>query len=137
EAARTFLADGALVQRDLARTLDDLEDFYAGPVARAAPAPFTAADFAAHRAEWVEPARAPFAGVEVCEMPPNSRGHLVLDALRRLEPLAGLGPDDPEFHQRQIAALRAAVPGGDTVYLCVVDRSGMAVSLNQSLYMAF
>src|SRR2546427_5474398 len=33
----------------------------------------TPADFAAHRAEWVEPRRAPFAGVEVCELPPNSR----------------------------------------------------------------
>ena len=78
EAARIFLADGPVVQPDLARTLEDIEGFYEGPVARRTPPPFTPADFAAHRAEWVELRRAPFAGVEVCELPPNSRGHLVL-----------------------------------------------------------
>jgi gamma-glutamyltranspeptidase / glutathione hydrolase len=137
EAARIFLADGPLVQTDLARTLADLDGFYAGPVARSAPAPFSPADFSAHRAEWVEPMRASFADVEVYEMPPNSRGHLALDAIRRLESLDGLDPDDPEFHLRQIRALRPAVPGGDTIYLCVVDGRGMAVSLNQSLFKAF
>src|SRR5438093_18793 len=70
EAARIFLADGPLVQPDLARTLEEIEGFYEGPVARRAPAPFTPADFAAHRAEWVEPRRAPFAGVAVCELAP-------------------------------------------------------------------
>jgi gamma-glutamyltranspeptidase/glutathione hydrolase len=85
----------------------------------------------------VTPLRAPFAGVEVCEMPPNSRGHLVLDAIARLEPLDGLGPADGEFHRRLVRALGAATFGGDTIYLCVVDGRGMAVSLNQSLYMAF
>ncbi|TMB13189.1 MAG: hypothetical protein E6J71_23105 [Deltaproteobacteria bacterium] len=137
EAARIFLADGPLVQPDLVRTLEEIEGFYEGPVARQTPAPFTPADFAAHRAEWVEPRRAPFAGVEVCELPPNSRGHLVLEAIRRLEPLDGLRPDDAEFHLRLIRALRAAAPGGDTIYLCVVDGRGMAVSLSQSLFMAF
>jgi gamma-glutamyltranspeptidase/glutathione hydrolase len=137
EAARIFAGDGPLVQPELARTLAALEGFYDGPVAAAAPAPFAPSDFAAHRAEWVEPLRAPFAGVDVCEMPPNSRGHLVLDAIRRLEPLDGVGPDDAAFHLRLIRALAAAILGGDTVYLCVVDGRGMAVSLNQSLYMAF
>ena len=137
DAASIFLRGERLVQPDLARTLAALDGFYAGPVAHGAPPPFTAGDFAAHRAEWVEPLRAPLAGVEVCEMPPSSRGHLVLEAIRRLEPLDGLGPDDAEFHRRLIRALRPAVPGGDTIYLCVVDGRGMAVSLNQSLYMAF
>jgi gamma-glutamyltranspeptidase / glutathione hydrolase len=70
-------------------------------------------------------------------MPPNSRGHLVLDALRRLESIDGLAPDDPAFHARLIRALYAATFGGDTIYLCAVDSRGMAVSLNQSLFMAF
>src|SRR5207237_273887 len=105
--------------------------------ARRTAAPVTPAAFAARRAEWVEPRRAPFAGVEVCELPPNSRGHLVLEAIRRLEPLDGLRPEDAEFHLRLIRALRAAAPGGDTIYLCVVDGRGMAVSLSQSLFMAF
>jgi gamma-glutamyltranspeptidase/glutathione hydrolase len=125
------------VQPELARTLESLDDFYRGPVATAAPPPFTAADFAAHEARWVEPVRAPFAGVEVCELPPNSRGYLVLDAIRRMEPLDGLRPGDAEFHLRQIRALRAAIFGGDTVYLCVVDERGMAASVSQSLFLQF
>src|SRR5262249_45814546 len=137
EASRIFLADGPLRQPELAETLRDLDGFYRGPVAQRAPAPFSAADFASHEAEWVSPLHASFAGTEVFEMPPNSRGHLVLDAIRRLERLDGLGADDPELHARLIRALHAAVFGGDTIYLCVVDGRGMAVSLNQSLFMAF
>jgi gamma-glutamyltranspeptidase/glutathione hydrolase len=45
--------------------------------------------------------------------------------------------DDAATHGRLIRALHAAVFGGDTIYLCVVDASGMAVSLNQSLFQAF
>jgi gamma-glutamyltranspeptidase/glutathione hydrolase len=70
-------------------------------------------------------------------MPPNSRGHLALEAIRRLAPIDGLGPDDPVLQGRLIRALHAAVFGGDTIYLCVVDADGMAVSLNQSLFQAF
>src|SRR5581483_7665476 len=100
ESARIFLGEGRLVQTELADTLEGLADFYRGPVPGAAPPPFAPADFAAHRAEWVTPRRATFAGVEVCEMPPNSRGHLELDALRRVGPLDGLSPDEPELHLR-------------------------------------
>jgi gamma-glutamyltranspeptidase/glutathione hydrolase len=106
-------------------------------VARRAPAPFTPADFAAQTADWVAPVRTSWAGVEVYELPPNSRGHLVLDMVRRLEPLDGLSPDDAAFHARLIAAAYPVVRGGDTVYLVVVDEQGMAVSLNQSLFRAF
>ncbi len=70
-------------------------------------------------------------------MPPNSRGHMVLDALGRLEPLDGLGPSDAELHRRLMRALHAVTFGGDTIYLCVVDERGMAVSLSQSLFDAF
>src|SRR5215467_6608367 len=109
EASRIFLADGPLRQPELATTLTDLDAFYHGPVARAAPAPFTPADFAAHEAAWVSPLHTPFAGTEVYEMPPNSRGHLVLEAIRRLEPplqpTDGLAPDDPVLHGRLIRAL--------------------------------
>ncbi len=139
EASRIFLAEGPLVQPDLAGTIEEIEGFYSGPVARSAPAPFTVQDFANHRAEWVEPERTTFGGVEVCEMPPNSRGHLALRALERLEPLDGLTPDDAEFHLRLLRALEPATGSadGDTIYLCVRDESGMAVSLNQSLFHAF
>ncbi|MGH6960340.1 MAG: gamma-glutamyltransferase, partial [Dongiaceae bacterium] len=93
EAARIFLAEGPLTQPDLATTLEEIETFYEGPVARAAPAPFCREDFAEHRAEWVEPERTQFAGIEVCEMPANSRGHLALRALERMEPIGGLSPE--------------------------------------------
>ncbi len=141
EASRVFLAEGPLIQTDLARTLEDIDNFYAGPVAQRAPAPFTPQDFAEHRAESVEPERTPFVGLEVCEMPPNSRGHLALRALECLEPLDGLAPEDAEWHRRLIRAVRAVDPtsetDGDTIYLCVCDENGMAVSLNQSLFHAF
>lgn len=150
EAARIFLAEGPLTQPDLAKTLDDLETFDEGPVARGAPAPFDPSDFAAHRAEWVEPRRIHFADhrsdapapeAEVCEMPPNSRGWLVCEAISGLERLGGLDPGEPELHRRLLAATRAALTvesrGGDTIYLCVVDGNGMAVSLNQSLFGVF
>ena len=61
----------------------------------------------------------------------------MLEAIRRLEPIGGLAADDPELHARLIRALHAVEFGGDTIYLCVVDGAGMAVSLNQSLFMAF
>jgi len=140
EAARIFLAEGPLRQPELAETLEGIEEFYLGPVAKNAPPPFAQDDFAEHRAEWVEPERTSFAGLEVCEMPPNSRGHLALRAIERLEPLDGLTPDDGEFHLRLIRAIESVTDGnagGDTIYLCVRDKSGMAVSLNQSLYQAF
>jgi len=74
-------------------------------------------------------------------MPPNSRGHLVLRILEALEPLDGLTPDDAEWHRRLIRAHDAVVSAsdnvGDTIYLCVRDENGMAVSLSQSLSGAF
>lgn len=136
EAARIFLGPDPLVQPELAATLEHLDDFedYVGS---RAPAPFTAQDFHAHRAEWVTPVRREWMGIEVCEMPPHSRGHLVLDALGRLEPLDGLTPADAEWHQRLIRAHGPPGMPGETIYLCVRDENGMAVSLSQSLKDAF
>jgi gamma-glutamyltranspeptidase/glutathione hydrolase len=136
EAARIFLGPDPLVQPELADTLEHLDDFedYVGS---RAPALFTARDFHDHRPEWVAPVRREWMGVEVCEVPPHSRGHLVLDALDRLEPLDGLTPADAEWHQRLIRAHGPPGLPGDTIYLCVRDESGMAVSLSQSLKDAF
>jgi gamma-glutamyltranspeptidase/glutathione hydrolase len=141
-ARRIFLGEGPLlVQEELAETLDDIDNFYSGPVAKNAPEPFTPEDFADHRAQWVEPERLDWRGLEICEMPPNSRGYLALRALEAMEPLDGLTPDDAEWHHRQIAAIRAVDPRmgarGDTIYLSVRDENGMAVSLNQSLSAGF
>lgn len=137
EAERIFLTRDSIRNPELADVIEDLPNFYTGPVARSCPPPFDASDFAAHKAEWVEPLHTPFNGVEVYEMPPNSRGHLVLEAIKRMESLEGLRPDEPEFHFRMIRAIDSVSLSGDTVYLCAVDESGMAVSINESNYMGF
>src|SRR5437867_3123340 len=127
DVKRIFLSDGPLVQPELAETLEGIEMFYSGPVAERSPAPFSPQDFAEHQAEWVTPERLAWRELEVCEMPPNSRGHLALRALERLEPLDGLTPDDVEWHQRLIRAIRAVDPAlagpmeGDTIYLGARD----------------
>jgi len=136
ETERIFLAPGPLIQTDLAETLGHLSDFY-DRVGKRAPQPFTPEDFAEHKAEWVEPVRTRWRDLDVCEMPPNSRGHLALKALDCLEPLDDLSPGDAEWHRRLIRALDPARGDGDTIYLCAMDGDGMAVSLNQSLYQAF
>lgn len=136
EAARIYLSPEPLVQPELAATIEHLDDFedYVG---RRAPAPFASSDFHAHEAEWVEPIRRDWIGTQVCEMPPHSRGHFVLEALDRLEPLDGLTPADSEWHQRLIRAHGPPGMPGDTIYLCVRDENGMSVSLSQSLKDAF
>jgi gamma-glutamyltranspeptidase/glutathione hydrolase len=137
EASRIFLAEGPLVQPELAETLERLDRFYED-AGEAAPAPFTQDDFLRHEAEWVDPVSTAWRGLEVCEMPPNSRGHLALRALDRLEPLDGLTPDDAEWHLRLIRAFEDRDGrDGDTIYLCARDENGMAVSLNQSVSAAF
>jgi gamma-glutamyltranspeptidase len=152
-AARIFLGPGPLLQPELASTLEHLDDFYQR-VGERAPAPFAVGDFQQHKVSWVQPQRTSWHDLEVCEMPPNSRGHLALRALECLEPLEGLTPEDAEWHRRLIDALETSGadgafhpegkrsealdrPSGDTVYLCAVDESGMTVSLNQSLKDAF
>jgi gamma-glutamyltranspeptidase/glutathione hydrolase len=137
EATRIFLAGDPLLQDELANTLEHLDDFYEN-VGAAAPAPFDAEDFREHRAEWVDPVTTEWRGLEVAEMPPNSRGYLALRALERLEPLDGLTPDDAEWHQRLIRSFENRDGrDGDTIYLCARDENGMSVSLNQSLSAAF
>lgn len=137
EARRIFLAGAWIKNPDLADTLENLDEFYTGGVARSAPPPFAPWDFASHKAEWVNPLHAPFQDTVVYEMPPNSRGYLALEAIERLESLEGLGEDDPEFHLRMVRALEPGQLTGDTVYLCAMDEKGMAVSINESNYMGF
>jgi gamma-glutamyltranspeptidase len=137
EAFRIYLTDDPLVQADLAETIENIATFYSGKPARNAPTPFSPDDFAAHRAEWVDPVHTSFRDVEVYEMPPISRGHLVIEALDRLEPLDGLTPDDAEFHLRLARAIGATDDRSDTIYLCVRDENGTAISLNQSLFEPF
>jgi gamma-glutamyltranspeptidase / glutathione hydrolase len=66
--------------------------FYRGPVARSLcrylrlrGALVDEEDFAASHADWVEPLRTSFRGCEVCELPPNTQGFVVLEMLNVLE----------------------------------------------------
>jgi gamma-glutamyltranspeptidase / glutathione hydrolase len=47
--------------------------------------PLRATDMANYRAQWVEPIRTTYRGVEVCQIPPNSQGITVLQILNILE----------------------------------------------------
>lgn len=91
------------------------ESFYAGPVAQAIAdtltaggVPTTLGDVAGQHARWVEPLTARYRGRDVLQLPPNSQGVVVLQALGILDgfDLAGMSPADRMHHQ--IEALRLA-----------------------------
>ncbi len=94
---------GATYARIAARGFDD---FYQGELAAqlctylaACDSPFTAADFAAARAEWVTPITTRYRGYDVYELPPNGQGLAVLQMLNMLEtlPLTGGAPDSHDY----------------------------------------
>ncbi|MEQ1618131.1 MAG: gamma-glutamyltransferase family protein [Terricaulis sp.] len=82
---------------DLANTLELIgregrDAYYKGQIARTIDAYMRRIggwlryeDFASHQGEWVDPVCAPYRGVEVCELPPNSQGVAALQTLRMLE----------------------------------------------------
>ncbi|GAM97544.1 gamma-glutamyltranspeptidase [alpha proteobacterium U9-1i] len=88
---------GLFANPDLADTLellarDGRDAYYRGPIARTIDAYMRRIggwlryeDLAAHQGEWVDPICAPYRGVEVCELPPNSQGVVALQTLRILE----------------------------------------------------
>lgn len=47
---------------------------------------FTAADFAEHQSEWIEPVSTNYRGYDVWELPPNGQGIAALQILNSLEP---------------------------------------------------
>ena len=101
-----------LQQPDLARTIQALADggpdvYYRGPIAAAiaeavstAGGLVTTLDLAEHRGEWVEPLSARYRDVDVLELPPNTQGVAVLEALRILDELGPLPPDGLDRQHR-------------------------------------
>ena len=104
EAARVLLPNGRpprageiFSNPDLATTLEQVAAMgpaavYGGPIGNAIAANLasqggflTAADFAAHTADWVEPIRTTYRGFTLCEMPPNTQGFVALEMLNILE----------------------------------------------------
>ena len=102
--AHTFLPGGQLPrpgdvlrEPDLANSLEQLardgrEAMYSGSLGariveflQANSGRLEAADFAAQRGTWVEPASTTYAGVDVFELPPNSQGVALLQILNMLD----------------------------------------------------
>jgi gamma-glutamyltranspeptidase/glutathione hydrolase len=138
---------------------------YEGPVAAAIceASWLEESDLAAFEPKWVEPLRIEYNGTEVCELPPPTQGVCALEGLGLLErssprlvdqvravqlaledALARVrdGADvseliSSEYLDRRAGQAVITEPAGGTVYLCAVDREGMAVSLIQSLYEGF
>lgn len=107
---------------DLANTLELIaqggrDAYYRGPIARTIDTYMRRIggylrydDFARHQGEWVDPVCAPYRGVQVCELPPNSQGVVALQTLRILEgfDLRGMGFMSADSLHTQIEATRLA-----------------------------
>ncbi len=94
------------------------EAFYTGALAEAVEAEarrhgavLTAADMAAHRANWCGTVATGFAGCEAHEIPPNGQGIAALMAMGMLEHthLAELDPDSAEAMHLQVEAIKLAL----------------------------
>jgi gamma-glutamyltranspeptidase / glutathione hydrolase len=119
EARRVFLPAprvGQLVQLpELAATLRRIassgaDGIYRGAVADAIceVTPLTLDDLAVPHAEWVEPLRKYYRGVEVCEIPPNGQGVAALQALGILEGLDHTGGSVLDRIHLQAEAMKLA-----------------------------
>jgi len=125
----TFLVEGRAPRAGevfrnpaLANTLAVLAEkgadaFYVGPLAEKIGAycervgcALSAADLAAHSAEWVEPISTVYRGVEVFELPPNGQGLAALQILNVLEgfELAELGHNSAEYLHLHVEAKKLA-----------------------------
>jgi gamma-glutamyltranspeptidase/glutathione hydrolase len=117
-AARTFLPHGRapfegeiFANPSLARSLERIaaegrDAFYSGAIAQAIVADLQARDglldlqdFAAHKADWVEPIRASYREVEVLEMPPSTQGFVALEMLNLMEgfDVAAMGHNSADY----------------------------------------
>jgi gamma-glutamyltranspeptidase/glutathione hydrolase len=70
-------------------------------------------DLAEHRGEWVQPISTTYRGAEILELPPNSQGVSVLEALRLVQSSGQLPPDGPDRHHLLIEAMKLALADRD------------------------
>jgi gamma-glutamyltranspeptidase / glutathione hydrolase len=87
-------------------------------------------DLAEHRGEWVEPLSVQYRDVEVLELPPNTQGVAVLEALRIVEVTGELPPDGADRHHLMIEATKLALADRDAY---VTDPAGMRLSVEDLL----
>jgi gamma-glutamyltranspeptidase/glutathione hydrolase len=128
-AAATFLINGAapkagdiFVQKNLARTFRTLarggrDAFYRGEIARTIVdycrtngGYLSLEDFAAQKAEWVEPIATEYRGHTLCEIPPNGQGITALILLNILEgiDLKSMRSDPVRYYHTLIEATKIA-----------------------------
>jgi gamma-glutamyltranspeptidase/glutathione hydrolase len=128
-AAATFLPDGRAPSAGevfknprLAATLEAIarggrDAFYRGPIAQAIAADMkarggllTAADLAAHHADWISPISTTYRGYEVFELPPNTQGIVALEMLNILEgfDVKALGHNSAAYLHLLVEAKRIA-----------------------------
>ena len=119
---RPLRAGEILRQHDLARTLATVAAeggaaFYRGAIARAMAASIreaggllTADDLADHRVRWQDAISTDYRGYTVCEAPPNSSGHILLQELNLVEhhDFAGRDPLDPASIHLMVEAKKLA-----------------------------
>ena len=134
ETAATFLIDGKApaagdVFRNprLAASLELIaregrDAFYKGTIAKAIGDDMqrrhgllTAADLAAHHADWVDPISTTYRGYQVLELPPNTQGIAALEMLNILEgfDLKALGYDSAAYLHAMVEAKRIAFADRD------------------------
>ena len=118
----------------LARSLEQIatggrDAFYRGPLARAIAGHLGSlgglideADLASYAARWVEPIRTTFRGCEVCELPPNTQGFVVIEMLNILEAfdLRAMGHNTAPYLHAIAEAKRLAFADRDA-YLADAD----------------
>ncbi len=153
-AAEVFLPGGraprageVFANPSLARSLGQIasggrDAFYRGPLARTISDHLRSLgglideeDFAAYAARWIDPLRTTFRGCEVCELPPNTQGFVVIEMLNILEAfdLRAMGHNTAPYLHAIVEAKRLAFADRDA-YLAdpdSVDASALAVLVSK------
>ena len=119
------LEPGAIVKLpEMGKTLRKLgesgcDSFYSGDIAREilqfareTGGYFTEADLQNYKPEWVEPITLNYRGYDVCEIPPNGHGLVVLMTLNVLRQLSLGAKEDPEKVHKQLEAMKIGFTDG-------------------------
>ena len=95
------------------------DSFYTGDIAREiirfsceTGGYLTEADLHNYRPEWVEPIRLNYRGCDVCEIPPNGHGLVVLMTLNILRHVSLAEKDNPETVHKQLEAMKIGFTDG-------------------------